>query len=118
MERKNDMYLLTWNAERNTIYAGLGGVVTLAEGVVLGEELKELLTSVGPAVPTVELDASRATRFAEGAFEELEKLRFVCAQRGAKLHLVTEEKAEPMSPNVRAILEGETDTRLQVRLAS
>ena len=118
LELKNDMYLLTWNAEQNTVYAGLGGVVTQAEGLVLAQEVTQLLTAVGTSRPTVELDACRATRFADGAFEELEKLRFLCAQQGAKLSLITEERDEPMSPNVRAILEGQSHELEAIRLAS
>lgn len=118
LELKNDMYLLTWNADQNTVYAGLGGVVTQAESVVLADEITQLLDSVGPHRPTVELDACRATRFADGAFDELEKLRFVCAQKGAKLSLITEERDEPMSPNVRAILDGHAEELYEVRLAS
>ncbi len=112
------MYLLTWNADQQTIHAGLGGVVTAAEGIVLSEELTQLLESHGRPGLTVELDASRATRFADGAFAELEKLRFLCAQKNACLELITEERDEPASPNVRAILDGTSHEMYATRLAA
>ncbi len=100
------MYILTWNEEHNTVYAGLGGVVTQAEGCVLADEITELLNKVGGTGATVELDAFRATRFAHGAFEELERLREVCSSKGAALCLITDERANAMSAEVRAILDG------------
>lgn len=103
------MYILTWNEEQNTVYAGLGGVVTQAEGCVLAEEITELLDKVGGASPTVELDAYRATRFAAGAFEELEKLRGACSDRGASLCLITDDRQAVSSPEVRAILQSSAE---------
>lgn len=104
------MYLLTWNAEQNTIHAGVGGVVTSAESQVLGEELSLLLQDQPRQGVRVELDTTKATRMVAGAQDELEKLAFLCAQYGAKFHLIREEE-EPMSANVRAILE---DDRYEV----
>lgn len=103
------MYILTWNEEHNTVYAGLGGVVTQAEGSVLADEITELLDKIGAHSPTVELDAFRATRFAAGAFEELEKLRSHCTHRGAVLSLITDERESAMSADVHAILEGKAN---------
>ncbi|MBL8061235.1 MAG: hypothetical protein JNK63_11050 [Chthonomonas sp.] len=111
------MYILTWNEEHNTVYAGLGGVVTHAEGCVLTDEITELLDKIGAHSPTVELDAFRATRFAAGAFEELEKLRGLCAGRGAILSLITDERETAMSADVRAILEGHVHSS-EFRVAS
>jgi ABC-type transporter Mla MlaB component len=82
------MYLLTWNEEDQSIVAGIGGVVTPAEAAVLMEEIEALLDSQN-TVAKVELDASRVTRFQSGAFEALEKMRFLVSKKGSRLDLIT-----------------------------
>lgn len=113
------MYLLTWNEEDQSIVAGIGGVITPAEATVLMEEVESLLDSQ-KSVVKVELDATRVTRFQAGAFEELEKLRFLANKKGSRLDLITTTpaaEADVMSPNARAILDGHTDELYHYKIA-
>ena len=113
------MYLLTWNEEDQSIVAGIGGVVTPAEAAVLMEEIESLLDSQN-TVAKVELDATRVTRFQSGAFEALEKMRFLANKKGSRLDLITTtpaDEADVMSPNARAILDGHTEELYQYKIA-
>lgn len=113
------MYLLSWNADTQTVFAGLGGVVTTGESVVFGEELNDLLGMIGEEGTTVEVNMTKVQRFGEGALEEVEKLMFVCSQKGARMNLISQESVEElMSPNVRAILEGTEHTFVPIQVAA
>ncbi len=113
------MYLLTYNAESNEIHAGLGGVITRSEGQVLIEELVDLMDQNHSGQLVVELDTSRVSRYSEGAIEEIERFRFVCAQKDVTLIAITQDQNDgEMSPNVRAILEGQSSELFEQRLAA
>lgn len=112
------MYMMTWNEEQRTIYAGIGGVVTQAEAQVLGAELDDMLNALSGSIH-LELDATRASRMLDGTLEELEKIRFVCAQRGIHSTFYLEESVEEdeMCPVVRAILESTDEAVYLERIA-
>jgi len=113
------MYLLTFNADSNEIHAGIGGVITHSEGQVLIAELEALIELSDTDNLTVELDSTRVSRFAEGAIEEIDRFKFICATKNIKLvNISVEEDAGEMSPNVRAILEGNSSELFELTLAS
>jgi len=113
------MYLLTYNAESNEIQAGIGGVITRTEGQVLIEELEALFQIHNGGPLSVELDTTKVTRFSDGAEEEIERFHFVCSSKGINLVSVKhDEDNGEMSPNVRAILEGQSSELFELQLAA
>lgn len=114
------MYMMTWNEEQRTIFTGIGGAVTLSEARVLGEELGELLQGLNGPIH-LELDASRTSNMGDEVLEELERIRFVCAQQGVHstflIHDSFVDAEEEMCPIVRAILESDDDFEFEYRIA-
>lgn len=105
------MYLLSWNTETKTIFAGLGGVVSDAETKIFTEELTDVMKLLGTAGVHVEIDAVRVSRFSGDSLHSIEQLEFICAQRGATMNLMHEELEETyMSENVHNILYGATES--------
>lgn len=102
------MYLLTWNEESRTIEAGVGGVISIAEAQILGEEIEVLVDKLVDLKPQVVLNVQRVSRFAPGAEDELNSLRFVFAGRNVDMVMIgNDSKGETASENVKAILAGE-----------
>lgn len=110
-QHTNTMYLLSWNTETKTIFAGLGGVVSDAETKIFSEELKDVMNLLGSSGVHVEIDAVRVSRFSGDSLQSIESLEFVCAQRGATMTLMHEELEDAyMSENVRDILTGTSES--------
>lgn len=102
------MYLLTWNEESRTIEAGVGGVISLSEAQILGEEIEVLLTKLDGLKPHVVLNLQRVSRFGPGAEDELNSLRFVCSGRNVDMVMISNDsKGEAPCEKFKAIMAGE-----------